>query len=488
MKTKQMIALAAMLLASGTAMAGGLTTNSNQNASFLRQMSQDAIIDITGLYLNPAGTAFLQDGWHFSINWQNARQSRDITTTFPYFQQNIDNPTATHTFEGNASAPVIPSLHVSYNHDKWSLNANLSLGGGGGKCEFDQGLGSFEAAYSSVLAQSVPGMLPTMLLPALTQAYIAQQVPEAQAAAIAAQLAETGEYTGYSLGSYMKGRQYYFGFSVGATYKFLDNLAGFVGLRGVYATNNYNGYVRPSVTVNVPANAALQFPGYSAATPLDGYGIDLNCDQTGFGITPILGIDYRINRHWNVAARYEAETKLRVKNKTEQVVADIVKERAGSVLEQFEDGRKVDANIPGILSAGVQYSPIDAVRLMGGWHYYFDKAAKQYADKQELIDKNTQEFSAGVEWDINKYVTVSCSWQNTRYGLSDAYMNDLSFNLSNNMIGGGVRVNPTERLHIDVGYMHTFYKDRDVVSLSGQKTDSYHRSNRVIGIGVNLDL
>ena len=487
-QVKKLCLATAFALASTVAMAGGLTTNSNQNVSFLRQMSQDAIIDITGLYFNPAGTAFLQNGWHVSVNWQNAKQSRDITTTFPYFQQNIANPTATHKFEGEAYALVIPSVHMSYNHDKWSINASFSLGGGGGKCEFDQGLGSFEAAYSSVLAARVPALLPTMLIPALTQSYMANNVPEAQAAAIAAQLAETGQYAGYDLGSYMKGRQYYFGLSVGATYQFLDNLAVFVGLRGVYATNNYNGYVRPSVAINVPENPAFQFPGYSTTASLDGYGIDLNCDQTGFGVTPIIGIDYKINNHWNVAARFEAETKLRIKNKTEQVVADVVKESAGSVLAQFEDGRKVDANIPGILSAGVQYSPIEAVRLQGGWHYYFDKAAKQYGDKQELIDKNTQEFSAGVEWDINKYVTVSFSWQNTRYGLSDEYMNDLSFNLSNNMIGGGVRVNPVERLHIDLGYMHTLYNDRDVVSLGGLKTDTYHRSNRVFGIGINVDL
>lgn len=140
--------------------AGGLVTNSNQNVSFLRQMSQDGIIDISGLYLNPAGTAFLKDGWHISANWQNAKQSRDIVTDFPLFRQNQELPYTPHEFEGDAYAPVIPSIHASYNHGKWSVNANLSLGGGGGKCEFDQGLGSFEALYAGRLAAQMPGMLP----------------------------------------------------------------------------------------------------------------------------------------------------------------------------------------------------------------------------------------------------------------------------------------------------------------------------------------
>ena len=430
--------------------AGGLVTNSNQNAAFLRQMSQDAIIDITGLYFNPAGTAFLNNGWHVSANIQNAKQSRDITTDFPLFQYNRQQPYTPHEFEGDAYAPVIPSIHASYNHDKWSVNASFSLGGGGGKCEFDQGLGSFEALYAGQIYSSVAaaGALPI--------------------------------FQGYNLDSYMKGRQYYFGLSVGATYKFIDNLAGFVGLRGVFATCNYNGYV--------------QDVNYSLAvspTPIDANSdLALNCDQTGFGVTPIIGIDYRINKHWNVAARFEAETKLRLKNKTEMNAVALAQVAAGNAtLSQFADDKKVEANIPGILSAGAQYSPIDQVRIMAGWHYYFDKAAKQYGGKQHRIDKNTQEFSAGVEWDCCKWVTISGSWQNTRYGLGDDYMNDLSFNLSNNMVGGGVRINATEKIHIDLGYMHTLYKDKTITTATaaGAKTDKYHRSNRVFGVGLNLD-
>ena len=487
---KVLIAFAILSLNIITVKAGGLVTNSNQNAAFLRQMSQDGIIDITGLYLNPAGTAFLRDGWHVSLNIQNAKQSRDITTTFPLFAQNLDNPNTTHEFKGDAYAPVIPSIHASYNKGKWSANLSFSLGGGGGKCEFDQGIGSFEAAYANALATNVPGLLPTMLVPGVTQALVSNGIPATTASAVAPVLAAPSTYDGYTINSYMKGRQYYFGFSLGATYKFMDNLAGFVGLRGVYATCNYNGYVEPGIGYTIPANAGLGFPGSTGRADLANYGIDLNCDQTGFGVTPIIGIDYKINKHWNIAVKYEAETKLRLKNKTEARIPAIVASNpsATTLLGQFDDGKKVAANIPGILNAGAMYSPIEKVRIMAGWHYYFDKAAKQYGDKQKLIDKNTLEFSAGAEWDICKYVTISASWQNTRYGLSDAYMNDLSFNLSNNMIGGGVRINPTEKLHIDLGYMHTFYKDKEVQTAAGLKTDKYSRTNRVLGLGVSVDL
>lgn len=164
-----------------------------------------------------------------------------------------------------------------------------------------------------------------------------------------------------------------------------------------------------------------------------------------------------------------------------------------ATIEKFADGNKVREDIPGMLTLGAQYSPIEKVRVNGTFNAYFDKSAKKYNDDQKLIDKNTWEISLGAEYDVCKLVTVSASWQNTNYGLSDAAMNDLSFNLSNNMVGLGLRVNAAKWCSIDLGYMHTFYQDRTVKSevalaptVSLPKTDNYVRKNDVFGIGVNL--
>ena len=97
---KKLLSVLFALIPGATLFAGGLTTNTNQNAAYLRQMSQEAIIDITGLYMNPAGTAFLAPGYHFSLNIQSAKQDRDIETTFPLMQYSRKNPTATRLFHG----------------------------------------------------------------------------------------------------------------------------------------------------------------------------------------------------------------------------------------------------------------------------------------------------------------------------------------------------------------------------------------------------
>ena len=278
----------------------------------------------------------------------------------------------------------------------------------------------------------------------------------------------------------MKGRSYYYGLQLGGTYKIKDNIAAFVGIRGIYGNANYNGFVNPSVSTSV------------GLMPLNNYGINLNCDQTGFGVCPIIGIDWEINKHWNVAAKYEFRTKMNLKNKSRiDVESDYVKTQAAPVLGQFEDGTKVREDVPALLALGVQYSPIEKVRLDVAYHQFFDKDSKKYNDKQKYIKNNTHEFLVGAEYDICKLITISGSWEYTRYGLNDEFMSDLSFNLSNYMFGGGVRIHPSKYFNVDLGYMCTFYNSRDVKTQMAPgifKTDHYDRKNHTFGIGFNFYL
>ena len=112
---KKILSLMAIFVAASNAFAGGLLTNTNQNAAFVRNFAQEGKIDLTSIYANPAGGAFLANGWHLSLNSQTAFQRREVETTFPLFRMNTDNPNVTHDFLGKATAPIIPSLTASYN-------------------------------------------------------------------------------------------------------------------------------------------------------------------------------------------------------------------------------------------------------------------------------------------------------------------------------------------------------------------------------------
>lgn len=465
---KQLISLALAGISTATAIAGGLLTNTNQNAAFLRQLSQEAVIDITGAYMNPAGVAFLKKGFHLSLNIQNAKQNRDITTTFPLFKSNISNPNPTHKFEGDAKAPVIPSFQAAYVADRWSVGACFALMGGGGKCEFDNGLGSFESLYSSQIISGVNGALQ------------------------AANMANHLSFGGYDMNAYMKGRQYFFGVTLGGTYKITNNLAAYVGLRGVIASCNYNGWVTDInaklVATSPVGEAYQQAVEQQINAQLEASSISLNADQTGFGVAPIIGIDWKINNHWNVAAKYEFRTHFCLKNKTEMNDYAAMLAQQNPVLGQFADGSKIAADVPGFLTVGAMYSPIKELRINAGYHYFDDKNAVQYGDKQELVNGVTWEVLAGVEYDLCKWVTVSAGWQTTNYDLADGHLSDLSFVTSSHSVGAGVRVNVTNRTSVDLGWMQTFYKTRDVVTPTpiGDKVDHYYRTNRVLGLGVNI--
>ena len=151
MRKQRLATLAAAVAVAGSALAGGLLTNTNQNIAFLRNPARDAAIGIDGVYSNPAGVAFLGDGFHLSLNFQNAHQTRTILTGYPLFVNNATNTSGSvHKFEGNADAPVVPSLQAAYNRGRWSLQFGFAITGGGGKCEFDGGLGSFEQVVAGV--------------------------------------------------------------------------------------------------------------------------------------------------------------------------------------------------------------------------------------------------------------------------------------------------------------------------------------------------
>ena len=522
------VCLTAAIASSSATFAGGLLTNTNQHVAFNRMMSREASIGIDGVYYNPAGVVFMGEGSHLAINWQAAWQTRTINNDYKLFTKNVNNPTTPRDFKGKAVAPVIPSFQYAYNKGRWSFQGNFALTGGGGKCTFDNGLGSFEKIVSETAMGAIG------LAGAIDNALGAEMFSSDQA---------FGKKGSYSFNSYMHGRQYYFGLSAGAAYKVTDNFSVYAGLRGIYATCNYYGYVEDIKVGNMPLYQVLDPSKENSAN------IELSCDQSGIGFTPMLAVDYKTGR-WNFSAKYEFKTRMRLKNKSvnklpsignlddnlknqmnklftgtfmaaglpqeqamikaeqtsTKVLADqtVVATTAGlkqqfdskinEALGEYADGKKIAGDIPSLLTVGVGYSPIDELRINVGFHWFDDYNATSYNNRNKLLKKRgTLEFNAGVEYDVNKKITVSTGWQNTNYGLTDEYMDDKSFVVSSNSVGLGGVYHITKKLDFTVAYFHTFYnhvKTSEEVTLAPGKTVTYNsdytRSNNAFAAGVNI--
>lgn len=554
--------------------AGGILTNTNQSVNFLRNPARDAAIGLDGVYSNPAGVAFLSDGLHLGFNWQYAHQTRTITSTNPLFALGAkNNGLTTKEFEGVANAPFIPSLQAAYNKNNWSFQFNFSVPGGGGKCEFDKGIGSFETVVGSIASflKDKSGEINNKFFQ-LNQSL--QNFP--------VQLldASVPNVTGYDVDGYMKGQQYYFGFQLGVARKINEHLSVYAGLRLLYGTASYearlnnirvmngadgmtltdyfmgvnNGfnnagknvatcsqlvkdniqtvnnaidqYVTAYMNQGMTQEQAMQQPQIqqlvqqgqqlkavgetlqetgqnlqengqklaASAETLAPYvnGVNLKSDQSGWGIAPVIGIDYKIG-NFNFAAKYEFKTRMRMKNDSDLKEATVI-----SAMNKYVNGTSVPEDSPALLALGAQWEMTPGVRLNLGYHHFFDKSAHWYEHSEKLLDGDTNEYLAGAEWDVTKKLQVSGGVQLTRYGLSDAYMNDMSFVVNSWTFGLGVGYQVSDKVKLNAAYFQTNYENYDMdtpeksmpalgLTIPAGK-NSFTRTNRVIGVGVEVTL
>ena len=487
--TKKLLFCVALLSAvSGTALAGGILTNTNQNVAFLRNPARDGAIGIDGIYSNPAGVAFMDEGTHLSINWQAAWQTRTIETTNPVFTMSKDFNGQPQHYEGKASAPFLPSVQAAYNKGKWSLQFNFSVTGGGGKCEFANGLGSFEGAVGQIAA-------------GLNQFGVMAGLPNPRIC------------NGYDCNSYMQGKQYYFGFTMGAAYKVTDNFSVYGGIRVLYGSATYKAKIDNIKVITDATPEGVDFgqyydqlkpyidaaaqvsPAAKKLQAVESYreGVNLQSDQSGVGFAPILGADLKLGK-FNLAVKYEFRTKMNMENKS------TVKEaHAIDAVNVFRDGTSIREDQPSLLAFGVQYTPVECVRINAGYHHFYDKAAKKtyykmneagvstrYDNKNDMLANGTNEYLGGAEWDITKKLTASAGFQITRYGNTDEYINDISFVVDSWSYGLGVKYKVTDKIAINAAYFKTCYDDYTTAVDANGVQNSFTRSNRVGAIGVDI--
>lgn len=429
---KKTILLGSALLVSAMSLnAGDLLTNTNQSVEYLRMTARGASCESDAPYYNPAGTAFTTEGFQINLSLQNACQKRDITSTFALY------PEGTRKFEGTAEAPVIPSIMATYKKGNWAASAYIGLVGGGGKANYKHGIPLFTSSIMAGLYAKTHGQL----TPAM-----------------------------YDIESSVFGRQYIFGGQLGAAYKFNNHISAYAGVRFNYLNGLYKGH----------ATAVMKNGG----DPM--VDLRLHCNQTGFGVAPILGLDYKVG-NLTLGAKYEFRTNLTAKNDTKENTA------SNGALAAYADGVKTPNDMPAMVAVAAGYDFTSKLRATVEYHFFDDKNADMAGAKEKALKRGTSEALAGVEYDINRMFTVSVSGQRTDYGLSDGYQSDLSFACDSWSVGLGGAIHATPKLTVNLGYFLTIYSDyhKNVpagnpgyngTTMAGAET--YARTNRVFGAGV----
>ena len=371
-------------------------------------------------------------------NGQSAYQTRNIKATFPLFIEDGN----TRYYKGKASAPFIPSFQGAYKKGDWTISGSFAVVGGGGKASFDDGLGMFDSMVMGQIHTISGGQItPNM----------------------------------YSINSAMDGSQFIYGVQLGLSYQVNDWLGVFAGGRMNYFTGGYEGFLTATAHSNIPTYGGMEL-----------VGIDLDCDQTGWGLTPILGADVKLGK-WNIGLKYEFMTSLNLENKTKKAEVRAMGTAMGdegNPLADYKDGVNTPSDIPALLTAAVGYEFLPTLRATLEYHHFFDKAAGMANDKQKALKHGTHEILIGAEWDIAKQLTISGGYQRTDYGLADDFQSDISFSCDSYSLGFGAAIKMTKHLTMNIAYFWTNYDDY-TKKISETTKNVYSRTNKVFGLGVD---
>ena len=413
---KKHLIVGVLVLCCASMASAAIVTNFNQSALYLRLLSRNASTDLDAVYYNPAGLAYLKDGFHIALHNQSIVQEKTVVNNFIFLNNS--------KYIGEVNVPFFPNFYAVYKKGALALSFGFGPNAGGGSADYGKGLPSFETQIASI-----PALLTSMGLPT----------------------------TKYSADIVFNGSSIFYGFQANASYAFTDMISGAIGFRYIHAVNTYEGHIQ-NILINpvhplinptgqmLPAPTIFTAIGQPAYAALTGNKA-VDAEQTGSGFTPILSLHLRPVEGLNISAKYEFNTKLELTNKT-------AKDDTG----MFPDGVKTRSDIPAILSFGMEYALMPQLRASLSFNYTFDKNAN-WDEREKFVDSNTWDLGIGIEYDVTKSISVSAGYLRTKYGLSADYQEDSSFELSSHTFGLGGRLRVGEKLDIDVGGFLVNYQD-----------------------------
>ena len=453
---KKIILFVTSCLALFTLNAGGLLTNQNQSASYMRMPARTASTDGDAVFYNPAGLSVIDNGLLISVSNQFLWQTRTIADSYPALHGS--------EFEGKMQTPIFPTVYAAYKTGNWVFSFGFNPTAGGGSVKFDNGIPMLEVPIAAL-----PGTVSSLGIPT----------------------------SDYSMEAMMDGKSIMFGYQAGVTYKIGDMFGVFGGCRMVSASNSYEGYLRniminpmvynPNPGQMISASAFFNAIGQSeiGASLTDQ---SLNVKQKGTGYTPILGFNFNL-KGLNVGLKYEFNTKLTVKNQT-----------SSNAFDMYPDGQELRSDIPALLSIGASYDVVPEMKLSFGYLHYFDKNAvmqswdartRTVLNKADYIDKNTSEYLAGIEWKVCEKLVLSSGYQYSKPGPSEKYQNDISHSIANLTAGIGFAYKICEKATINVGGLMSFYDKFKTRYAQPEGSNifynrTYDRTSKGFAIGLDL--
>jgi long-subunit fatty acid transport protein len=214
----------------------------------------------------------------------------------------------------------------------------------------------------------------------------------------------------------------------------------------------------------------------ATATLMDNKEVDTQ--QTGAGITPILGVNLSPAEGLNIGIKYEFKTFMTLTNET-------TKDDTGL----FPDKAKSGSDIPAILAIGADYKFSDKLNVQLSYNTYFDKNVdwgNNVYQQKRTIDNNYWEIALGAQYAISDNFAISAGVMHSNTGVSEDYQSDFSYSNDSYSGGLGFEWKLSKKLTFDAGAMMTKYIDYEK-SFDGYK-ETYGKSNVLFALGLSYSI
>ena len=321
-----------LLLTASPLHAGAIVNKSNQSADYFRSLNRNASTDYADIVVfNPAGTMKMEDGGYVKLDVMYIQKdySNTISSTVPNSPGELsqDEPS------------IVPGLFALYKTGKWSGFFALTIPGGGGEVNWNQGSAT-SVALNLALAAPLAGSAPAVVN-------------------------AEGVYKGYTLGG---------------AFAFNDVWSLAAGVRYIDAEK--------SGDISLPATGAgLQTYQFK---------------QTADGWTGFLGLNIAPTEELNIGLTYFHNTKLEWSTSASAggaaggvPITNAITVSSPNLL----NGASEREDLPGQVNAGVSYQFTPKLRVETDLTYYLEKEATW--DNRLNGEGNSWEWGIMGEWTFN---------------------------------------------------------------------------------------
>ena len=423
---KKKILLLSIIVA-GMANAASVDYLMNNSTSYFQNPAQTAQITVEGVFYNPAGTAFVDDGLYLNVNAQNSIINESMKVEGK-------------TFDATSFAAV-PSFNLLYKKSNYSLFANASVIGGGATLEYE---GGTAGVYLAAAALNAKDPL------------------KGTAMALNANL---------SGGKFIGENRYYQGI-IGGAYKVNDKLSVSLGGKYVYTTRKLEG------TADYAYNGSSPMGKYLKGNTLS---IDSTRKADGVGFT--VGADYKLDETTNFAIKYDSRVRLTFE--TEATEADkmlFMGKTLGisAFYPTYANGTKTERDLPGVLSLGASKSIGKATYSIGYNHYYNKAANIDGIEYQDGFEANI-----GIDYKLNEKITLHGGFNFADTGAKPSTYNDTEYAVNSQIYAAGLTYKPNENNEWKFSLAYISYNSengKDTPSVIGTLEKSKVKYDKAIGV------